>query len=239
MKRSLSIKEITYIEHHFGFGKLLGIEETKFVSHSVLKHLVNNNLVRKNRDKYELDYELRYIFSAWNSARYSFFRPDISKKNDYGVVLISEEKRCLLYLVVSKDNVDIEVYDATAKVVEAFLSTMSELDTKVSCSASYNYSISLETFENLLSDKKNEETCKKIGFDKQEYSEYIKTMDSEKGFQMILSEDHVDDIGCLIKIVNTEEGIYMLKHVTSVGKNDKVVLAKGTAEDIVNSFYNF
>ena len=235
MKRSLSIKEITYIEHYFGFGKLLGIEETKFVPHTLLKHLEKNNLVNKNGDKYELDYELRYIFSAWSTARYSFFRPDAAQKDNYNVILISEIKKCLLYLVVSKDNVEIEVYDATAKVVEAFWLAMSELDTKAMCPAPYNYVVSLDTFEKLVSGKEYPE----IGFDKADFKEYIKIMDSEKDFQMILSEDHVDDIGCLIKIVNTENGIYMLKHITSSGKEDRMVLSRGTSDDIVNSFYNF
>lgn len=235
MKRSLSIKEITYIEHYFGFGKLLGIEEKKFVPHTLLKQLENDNLVKKNGDKYELDYELRYIFSAWNTARYSYFRPDISKKDDYVVILISEEKKCLLYLVVHKDKVDIEVYDATAKVVEAFWSAMSELEVEIRCSAPYNYVVSLDTFENLLSGKE----YPKIGFNKADFQEYIKIMDSEKDFQMILMEDHIDDIGCLVKIVKAENGIYMIKHITSSGKEDRIVLARGNAEDIVNSFYNF
>ena len=80
----------------------------------------------------------------------------------------------------------------------------------------------------------------KLGLSEDEISSFLNYVNDENSFTMLLCEDHIQGIGMLLKTVPTNQGIYALKHITPKDlSKEKMVLLKGSLQNIVDSVYVF
>ena len=123
------------------------------------------------------------------------------------------------------------------KLVKAF-AEITDVDFRVN---GFNITMSVENYNALAGNSGQVDFAywqKQLGISAELLQKYIEAVSTESNAQMLIVEDHEENVGYLGKIVCREEGIYAVKHVTE-GENEKMVLAFGNSQDIINCIYNF
>ena len=242
MRFHLKLNEVQYIQKQFHFDSLLGVERRLFPQFGVEKTLKSKGVIIELQGKRaDLSSEYRYLFSAWEKMRYSVVRPDANDKDSFFCVLANESTIILLDQV--GNDIAIELMDFNSNTLDSILFNMAEFDSSVSAESPFNISLPAEDFIQLLSSHKDsniEIWSNKLGISKDDLTFYLDMMNKEEDFFMYLCEDHLEQIGTLIKVVKTHKGYYALKHVTPKDSaNEKMVMIVGNAEMIINSIYIF
>jgi len=241
LRFDFKLNEIQYIQKQFRFPSLIGVERRLLPTLGVEKKLKEKKYLDCNSsERVELSTECRYLFSAWEKMRYSIVRADEEQKNRFFCVL-ANEKDIILIDQVGADFV-VEVIDFSVKVMDRILFNITGMDASKVCEDSFNISLPMEEATKFLTAKKTEYALwsEKLGLNINELEAYFTALNEQKHFVMCLCEDHIDQRGAMIKIVNTEHGVYALKHVTPKDMtNEKMVLLKGNAQAIVDSIYIF
>ncbi len=241
MRFSFKISEIQYIQKKFHFGALIGVEKHILPFIGMEKSLLSAGvLIETNGKNCDLKPEYRYLFSAWEKMRYSVIRPDSNTKNEFFCVLANEKDIIIIDQV--NDDVAIELVDFQTEVMDRVLLNMAQLTTSITVSDPFNIALAANDFTRMLSRKDNvlDEISHKIGLSKDNMSSFLKTVEDEERFIMFLCEDHSECKGSLIKIVETPDGLYALKHVTPKDNQyEKFVMMHGSVQDIIDSIYIF
>lgn len=242
MRFNLKLNEVQYIQKQFHFGSLLGVEKRLFPQFGVDKTLKSKGvIVEQNEKRADLSNEYRYLFSSWEKMRYSVVRPDSNNSNSFFCVLANESTIILLDQV--GDDIAIELIDFSSDTLDSILFNMGEFDSTVSTDSPFNISLPAKDFTQLMSSHKDrniEFWSNKLGISKDDLTFYLEMMNKEEDFFMYLCEDHLEQIGTLIKVVKTANGYYALKHVTPKDStNEKMVMILGNAQMVINSIYIF
>lgn len=242
MRFDLKVGEVQYIQKHFHFDSLIGVEKRLLPLFGAEKSLISKGVIVEYAEKrIELNNEYRYLFSQWEKARYSVVRPDKSAPNELFCILANNDN----IIIVERNGNDIalELIDYNSDVMDAILFNMAEFDSSVIADYKFNISLSVKDAVGLLSTTREaniEEWSNKLGIDKEALKFYLKAINKEDNSIMLLCEDHVEDVGTLLKIVKNENGYYALKHVTPKDStNEKMVMIVGNAQMIVDSIYIF
>lgn len=242
MRFNLKLNEVQYIQKQFHFDSLLGVERRLFPQFGVEKTLKSKGvIIEQDGRRAELSNEYRYLFSAWEKMRYSVVRPDSNDKDSFFCVLANESTIILLDQV--GNDIAIELIDFSSDTLDSILFNMAEFDSTVSVESPFNISLPVKDFTQLMSSRKDsniEVWSNKLGISKDDLTFYLEMMNKEEDFFMYLCEDHLEQIGTLIKVVKTPKGYYALKHVTPKDStNEKMVMIVGNAQMIINSIYIF
>ena len=242
MRFNLKLNEVQYIQKQFHFDSLLGVERRIFPQFGVDKTLKSKGVVvEQDGKRLDLSNEYRYLFSAWEKMRYSVVRPDSNDKDAFFCVLANENTIILLDQV--GNDIALELIDFSADALDGILFNMAEFDSKVAAESPFNISLPVKDFTQLMSSLKDsniEIWSNKLGISKDDLTFYLEMMNKEEDFFMYLCEDHLEQIGTLIKVVKSPKGYYALKHVTPKDTaNEKMVMIVGDANMIINSMYIF
>ena len=88
MRFDLKVGEVQYIQKHFHFDSLIGVEKRLLPLFGAEKALISKGVIVEYAEKrIELNNEYRYLFSQWEKARYSVVRPDKSAPNELFCIL--------------------------------------------------------------------------------------------------------------------------------------------------------
>lgn len=234
MRFSLSVDEIVYIKQTYKFGRLLGVDEERGMLGDV--DLLGKGYITQHGAINELCTELRLLFSAWRNARYTLTRPGLNTEHHF-MCLLSDDKNIIIYETMD-DNAVIDFFDYSIDIMDNLICGLSGLDTKVICDNRYNIRMAVNDFEEFCKQNDIEGWEARLGVSADALREYLDAIKSEQNVRMILTEDHEDKIGCLIKVVNTPKAIYAIKHVTRETQQH-VVLLMGDAHSITDSIYIF
>ncbi len=241
MRFSFKISEIQYIQKKFRFGTLIGVERHLLPFIGIEKSLLSVGVLTESNEKAcDLKPEYRYLFSAWEKMRYSVVRPDSNTKKEFFCVLANEKDIIIIDQV--NNDVTVELVDFQTEVMDRILFNMAQFTTSITVSDPYVIALAASDFTRMLSRKDNvlDEISHKIGLSKDNVLSFLKIVEDEERFIMFLCEDHSECKGSLIKVVETSDGLYALKHVTPKDSQcEKFVMIHGSVQDVVNSIYIF
>ncbi len=242
MRFEFKMKEIRYVQNKFGFQSLLGIEKKSFVFPSPEKDLLASGVLRQDANgQLDLNYEIRYLFTAWEKMRYSVVSLDAPEDDTNEEILLSNEKEILM-IVIEGNAVTIDLIDYDIEIMDNILCSVAACDPDVQTSNRFNISVSVDEFSVLHQHHVDQEYSllnRKLGVPGDVLKAYFDAINREDEGTMILIEDHLAESGSLVKIVNSSIGVCALKHITpAMQENERMIMLMGEAIDIINSLYN-
>ncbi len=242
MNFQLKLGEVLYIQKRFHFGALIGVEKKLLPQFGVEKALKGKNIITELDGKTEeLSNEYRYLFSAWESMRYSLIRADSSSTTSLFCVLANEKE--ILLLDRKKENFEIEIVDFQPALMDRIITNIVKFDKLDVCGDPFNFVLPVTEATDLISSKSEKSIqnwSNKLGLGGTQIQSYLEAINSNTDSVMLLCEDHKDNIGSLTKIVRTNNGFVALKHVTPQKKHaEKMVFIQGDLQQIINSIYTF
>lgn len=242
MKFLMKIEEIQYIQKKFNYPNLLCVEKRLFQSKSAEKSLEETGVIHKDRrGQYELRTEERYLFGAWSKMRYSVIRSDQVTKKTLYCILASEKD--ILVFDQNGNDVELNLFDFDANAMDSIFCNLGEFNIQTIAQEPFNITLSVRDFAELTSNNKQshiEKWSDRLGINVNYLKSYIDCVNQEKDYSILLCEDHVESVGTLTKVVNSEVGICALKHITPKDKTkERVVIMMGNAKNIAESLYLF
>lgn len=239
MRYLLTESEALLIKEKFGFGQLLGLNTKQRIKLWTERELRNKNVIYSNNGKDELSNEYRALFSNWEKMRYSIVRPELNDKTHLQCILSND--KVLIFFARKKDVITIDLIDFSEEKLDEMIIAFSEMIKTEAKYTMFNLTLSLDEYERIINSKDRSdlnEWNKAIGLDVDVLEKFLENINTKNEAQMLLVEDHISDCGYMSKIVNTEDGIYAVKHVTHK-ENQKMVMIYGSTQYVTNSIYNF
>lgn len=243
MRFNIGVKEAQYIQKSFKFSPLIGLDRVLFAPLGVEKKLISEGVIKQGHSgAKELDTTYRYLFSAWEKMRYSIVNPNREKDENFFCVLSNENE--ILLIEQDAHTLSIELIDFKIEIMDNIITNMLKTKNEISCNSTpYNIALSMKDFSEFLVCRTKgslSEWSGKLGLSEDEISSFLNYVNDENSFTMLLCEDHIQGIGMLLKTVPTNQGIYALKHITPKDlSKEKMVLLKGSLQNIVDSVYVF
>ena len=237
MRFELTLDEIVFIKETFHFPNLLCVGETK-INKSVVKSLEKRGVI-ENKDTYcELSGEYRLLFKHWSQMQFTVFRPDDTTGRKLECILANTDS--FMVYAQNKNQVTIDYYDFDEIAMSSLLCAVSKMDPKVQSTKSFVITFSVQEIEEFL-DSRDEELKKwegKLGLPWELLDFCIQSLANTKP-NMILIEDHKQNVGCLMQVANTNRGIVALKHITPQDTDkERMVLVFGDARYVIDTIYN-
>ena len=240
MKFLMKINEIQYIQEYFHFQHLLCVEKNASLSSETERALLAAGILKADGSgRYELRTEERLLFSSWEKMRFSVIRADNVSENGLYCILANEKE--IIIFDQEDSRVEFNVFDFDAHVMDNIFCALGEIDASVSTTSSFNVTLSVEEFTDLISASSPAELQKKAGFlgiNPNDLQFFISAIKSQENCSTLLCEDHQKCVGALTKIVNTEKCICALKHITPQDlSNERFTMIMGNAQKVVDSLY--
>ena len=237
MRFELTLDEIVFIKETFHFPALLCVGETK-INKSVAKNLESRGVIENKDTYYELSGEYRLLFKHWSQMQFTVFRPDETTGRKLECILANTDS--FMVYAQNKKQVTIDYYDFDEVAMSSLLCAASKMDPKVQSLENFVITFSIQEIEEFL-DARDEELKKwegKLGLSCELLDFCIQSLANTKP-NMILVENHKQNVGCLMQIANTNRGIVALKHITPKDPDkERMVLVFGDARYVINTIYN-
>ena len=240
MRFLLTESEALYIKDRYKFSQLLGLNSNQDIKEGTEEALKDKGIIYLNNDYWELSYAYRLLFSQWEKMQYSLVRPDINTNIRLQCLLCNNT--ATIFFDRNKDNLCIDMIDFSVEKLEQLFCALAELPTDSKSKQRFNISMSVEEYEEFISSCSTEEFYrwqKKLGIASDLLEEYVHTMNSQIDSQLLMVEDHLNDVGYMAKFIVTDKSIFAVKHVTYSDENEKIVMLLGDTQYIVDSIYNF
>ncbi len=240
MNFKLKLGDIQCIQKKFCFEQLIGIEKSE------LSFLENEKQLREAGVIYqmpsgmtELKAEYRYLFSSWEKVRFSLVRPDEGSEKELFLVMANEQEIILLHRV--DEDVSIELVDLQADLLDRIILNMAPFDPEIEAEYPMSMIMSLQDFSQLISSAEAAHMAqwsKRLGVPAEVLVYYLDVISENETAYMFLSEDHKNETGSLIKIVNAPKGICALKHTTPAkAEDERMTLIIGNATQVADTIY--
>ncbi len=239
MKYVMSESEALFLKNKFGFSKLLGLNENQMIQPEAEDALRERNVIYSYGGHDELQAVYRLLFATWQKARYSVTRPELNNGEYFQCLLVNDDS--CIFFARKGSEITIDLFDFSEQILDMLVRAFTEVPDIAHTDVQFNLTMTLEDYRQLCACTTDEEFCvwqNKLGIRASVLQEYIGTVQVEDQLCLLLVEDHVDDCGYLAKLATDGKTVYALKHVTK-GDNQKMVLAMGNTQSIVDSIYNF
>lgn len=239
MRYILTESEALLIWKKFNFRQVLGLNVNQRIKFGTEKALYKKGIIYSNNDKEELNAEYRALFSNWERMRYSVVRPELDDR-DHLQCLLSNE-RVSMFFSRKKSDITIDVLDFSKEKFDQILVAFAEMEDVNVTETMFNLSLTTEEYKAFIVSETDEEFSgweKKLGLSAEVLKKYVVNINTKEEAQMLLVEDHVGDSGYMAKVVNTPNGIFMVKHVTRQ-EEQKMVLVYGSTKYVTDCIYNF
>jgi hypothetical protein len=237
MRFELTLDEIVFIQETFHFPNLLCVGERK-INKSVVKSLEKRGIIENKDTYYELSGEYRLLFKHWSQMQFTVFRPDETTGRKLECILAKTDS--FMVYAQNKNQVTIDYYDFDEVAMSSLLCAASKMDPKVQSVENFVITFSIEEIEEFL-DSREEELEKwkgKLGIPCELLGFCIQSLATTTP-NMILIENHKQNVGCLMQIANTNRGIVALKHITPQDQDkERMVLVFGDTRYVINTMYN-
>lgn len=245
MNYNLTNKEIKYLMGQLDINRLTGYAGwfslapiTSPIYDEIKKSLIEKGYISIDGKDVVISANVKRLMSLWANIKYSISNQRTMSKDFFSCSLF--DGKDVLILQRDLDNYYLEASGALTENISNAINAVTEIS-EVDCKDNYIIQITTEELNKMLNEKTDsnyELFSKKTGVKKAEIENYFKVIDSTDGnFSVSLAEDYENRVSCLIKIVNENDGIYMLKQ----SKNqqfEKNVLVKGNKQYIIDSIFN-
>ena len=239
MRYSLTESEALLINRKFNFGTLLGLNVNQRVKPMTESALKKKGIIDDNNGKEELRIDYRALFSNWEKMRFSVVRPELNDRTHLQCLLSNEKTS--IFFARKKDILTLDVFDFSEERFDKALMAFAEIEEVTATDSAFVLSMTVNDYERFIvcqDQKEFIEWKRKTGIDASLLARYVKQINTKGMASMLLVEDHVGDCGYLAKLVNAEDGVYAVKHVTH-RENQKMILIYGSTWFVVDSIYNF
>ena len=241
MQFNFTVEELSFIVKRFKFRELVGFTRQPFKEASVIESLMAKKYLTPYKSSYELPNELRALFSAWLNTQYTVVREDFI--NDDHVFALLASNHYIISYSEHFDDITVALSSFDETVMDTLLMqylNMDEHPADTSAQGNYNLTFSSKDFLDYFGEKRKsaETVADKTGLSKDEILELWNALSCDDNLSVIL-QDLVNDIGCMIILHRTPDAYVMFKHITpNTGLHkQRVIVAKGSAQKIVDSIY--
>ena len=230
-------EELSYLAKKFGYKHLEGVDLVKFKDKVCEASLLEKGYLFPYNKTYEMSNDVRLLFSTWVNVRYTLVR-DQFISDDHVFALLANKERILTYSF-HEGNIQVSLCDFSPEIMDKLMTDY--LDVQECDTPSYGFNITFagKEYLSLFAGKMtSEQIAGKCGISVQDVELIKKTLADENSTSFIV-QDVVEDIGCMGTFMRYADGYIMVKHI--VPNNDldaqKVIIVKGSAQDIVDSVY--
>lgn len=237
MTFSFTQEELSYLMMKYGYRNLEAMDVVEFDEEKCEGALFEKGYLSQGQRAIELSNDVRLLLSAWSGIRYTIVREDFISENQAFALLASKD-----YIITYSSNdeiIELNLCDFDFSIMDSIISNYIDISEKEVYCSSLNISLTSDEFVSLF-DKgsSNEEIIKKTGISLNDTIMIRRALSSEESVEFIL-QDVENNVGCKGSLVNDKEGYVLIKHITynDASDNQRIVIAKGNRQDIVDSIY--
>ena len=158
--------------------------------------------------------------------------------DDDTFAIFSNEERIISYSF-HKGNIEMMLCDFSIEVMDKIITDYLNISNDTVCQSKFNISFSGDEYLSLFAPDQTIDTIsKKSGLKVEDVALIQQLLTREDNTSFIL-QDIIDEIGCLGVLMKFDTGYLLFKHIVP-NKNlnrQRVVFAKGDAQDIIDSIY--
>lgn len=240
MKYVMTQSQARYIQEQYGFLFLLGLNNKISVRPEVRDELVQRGVIYDNHGYDELHPAFRALFSCWDKMRYSVVRADLNRDVRFQCLLTNRSST--IFFDREEEQIRMDLIDFSEQKLDKLFAVMAELAPCGRVERPFTISLSMEDYARFINAKTQEEFLfwqKRLGIPASLLQAYLQAVLRKEDTRLLLVEDHIGDVGYLMKLAPTADGIFALKHVTYGTGEEKAVLVYGSDSYLVDSIYQF
>lgn len=240
MKYIMTQNQARYIQEHYHFQQLLGLNQKVRVRSKVRSELLEKGVIYDNQGYDELHPAFRALFSRWENMRYSVARADLNRDTRFQCLLTN--RISTIFFDREDEEIRIDLLDFSEQMMDQFFAVMAELTPCAQVERPFTIGMQMEDYRLFINAKEEEDYIhwqKRLGIPAALLKTYQQAILREEDGRLLLVEDHLEEVGYMMKISPTEEGFYALKHVTYENGDERVVLIFGNDTYLINSIYQF
>ena len=240
MKYTMTQSQARYIQDQYYFLYLLGLNKKVAVRPDVRDELLERGVIYDSKGYDELHPAFRALFSCWEKMRYSVVRADLNRDVRFQCLLTNRSNT--IFFDREDEQIRMDLIDFSVQKMDKLFAVMADLSPCGNVERPFTIALSMEDYAQLINAKTEEALLswqKRLGIPASLLKAYLQAILREEDARLLLVEDHVEEVGYLMKISPTEEGIFALKHVTYASGEEKVVLIYGNDTYLVDSIYQF
>lgn len=240
MKYVMTQSQARYIQEQYAFWQLLGLNKNVPSDPQVRNELLQRGVIEDNRGRDELHPAFRALFSNWARMRYSVARVDLNREKRFQCLLTN--RISTIFFDREEEEIRLDLIDFSEQKMDRFFAVMADISPVADVERPFTVSMQMDDYR-LFINAKNEEDFlfwqKRLGIAASLLKAYHQAILRQEDTRLLLVEDHIDDVGYLMKISPAEEGIFALKHVTYGSGKERFVLVFGNDTYLIDSIYQF
>lgn len=240
MKYVMTQSQARYIQEHYIFLRLLGLNEKAAAGPKAREELLEKGVIYDNNGHDELHPAFRALFSRWEAMRYSVARVDLNRDKRFQCLLTN--RISTIFFDREEEEIRLDLTDFSEQKMDRLLAVMADITPGAKVERPFTIAVQMADYR-LFMGAENEEDFlfwqKRLGIPAPLLQAYHQAIRRQEDSRVLLVEDHLDDIGYMMKISPTEEGIFALKHVTYAGGEERVVFIFGDDSYLIDNIYLF
>lgn len=240
MKYIITQSQARYIQEHYGFLQLLGLNTNVPARHKVRDELLEKGAIYDNQGYDELHPAIRALFSCWERMRYSVARVDLNRDTRFQCLLTN--RRNTMFFDRQEEEIHVDLIDFSEEKLDQLFAVLAELSPCAQTERPFTIGLNMDNYRLFMQAAGDEDFLfwqRRLGISAQLLKAYHRAILREEDIRLLLVEDHVEDVGYMMKISPAEEGIFALKHVTYDSGEERAVLIFGNDAYLIDSIYQF
>lgn len=240
MKYIMTQSQARYIQEHYFFLQLLGLNSKVPFDPNVRDTLVARGVIDDSQGHDELHPAFRALFSNWEHMRYSVVRLDLNREKRFLCLLTN--RISTIFFDREEEEIRLDLIDFSEQKLDQLFAAMAALSPVANVERPFTISMGVEDYKLFINANTEEDFLdwqKRLGIPASLLQAYREAILREEDTRLLLVEDHVDDVGYMMKISPAEDGIFALKHVTYGSGEERFVLICGNDTYLVDSIYQF
>lgn len=240
MKYIMTQSQARYIQEKYYFMQLLGLNSKVPVDPQVRDELLARGVIEEKQGHDELHPAFRALFGNWERMRYSVVRVDINRDKRFLALLTNRINT--IFFDREEEEIRIDLVDFKEQRMDQFFAAMAEIAPCNQVDRPFTISLQVEDYRLFINAKTEEDFLhwqKRFGISASVLKAWHQAVLREENTRLLLVEDHIDDVGYMMKISPAEEGIFALKHVTYATEEERFVLIFGNDTYLIDSIYQF
>ncbi len=238
MQLNFTKQELSFLMKQIGCELLPGFEAVEFDPDATAKALAEKGYVTLYREAWELSNPARLLLTAWARIRFTVVRQDYIM-DDHTFALLADP-RFILTVSIHFDQITVGMMDFDFLQMRKLLIEYIGLPGGQDAVTGYNIVLSGDQFLDTLNFEQHDDAwvAAQLGLPVAEI-EQLKSMMADEASVGLIIQDLQEEVGCMTAISAQTDAWYMLKHVVpnTDPARHKVVLVKGSAEDITDSIF--
>ena len=240
MKYVMTQSQARYIQEQYGFLFLLGLNNKISPEPETRDQLLQRGVIYDNHGYDELHPAFRALFSCWDKMRYSVVRADLNRDTRFQCLLTNRSST--IFFDREGEQIRMDLIDFSEEKLDKFFAAVAELTPCGPVERPFTVTLSMEDYPRFINAATEEELLswqKRLGLPASLLRTYLQAVLRQEDTRLLLVEDHISDVGYLMKLAPTDQGIFALKHVTYGTGEEKVVLVYGSDSYLIDSIYQF